>query len=312
MLDGLTLDQMRTLVAVAETGSFRAAAAKLSRVQSAVSHAIGKLETELGVVLFDRSAHRLTLTSEGISLLADARAILLKVDTLRAKANGLGDGVEVSLTVGLDPQVPLPFAANALRDVQEQFPSVAMRVVTASLGEAVHALQERRCTMSISGIDLPDARIEREALLILTRVAVVARDHPLASRASEASLISGPELADHLQIVAEDPSPLTAGRDYDVLSPGTWRVSDNAIKHALILAGLGWGNLPRWLVERDLAEGRLVRVPTTDFGPAGQITARAWLMRRADEALGPAARALREALIKYAGLQSAEEIAAIG
>jgi DNA-binding transcriptional LysR family regulator len=44
MLDALTLDQTRTVVAVAEGGSFRAGAGRLSRVQSAVRHAIGNLE----------------------------------------------------------------------------------------------------------------------------------------------------------------------------------------------------------------------------------------------------------------------------
>ena|ERR1700760_2213081 len=82
MLDALTLDQLRTFVAVAEAGSFRAGAKRLSRVQSAVSHAIGNLEAELGVTLFDRSSHRPTLTSDGRAMLADGRAILLKVDLL--------------------------------------------------------------------------------------------------------------------------------------------------------------------------------------------------------------------------------------
>ena len=78
MLDALTLDQMRVFVAVAESGSFRAAAGRLSRVQSAVSHAIANLEGQLRIALFDRSRHRPTLTPEGQSLLADVRAILLK------------------------------------------------------------------------------------------------------------------------------------------------------------------------------------------------------------------------------------------
>jgi Bacterial regulatory helix-turn-helix protein, lysR family len=51
MLDGLTLDQIRTFVAIAEAGSFRAGASRVSRVQSAVSHAIGNLEVELGIKL---------------------------------------------------------------------------------------------------------------------------------------------------------------------------------------------------------------------------------------------------------------------
>lgn len=90
MLDALTLDQMRIFVAIAETGSFRAAAARLSRVQSALSHAVANLKAELGVSLFDRSGHRPVLTPAGRSLLSDARAILLKTDTMRARARGLG------------------------------------------------------------------------------------------------------------------------------------------------------------------------------------------------------------------------------
>jgi DNA-binding transcriptional LysR family regulator len=85
MSDALTLDQMRSFVAVAEVGSLRAAAGRLSRVQSAVSHAIANLEVRLGVALFDRSARRPRLTPEGQALLADARAVLLKVDTMRAR-----------------------------------------------------------------------------------------------------------------------------------------------------------------------------------------------------------------------------------
>jgi DNA-binding transcriptional LysR family regulator len=98
MLDALTLDQTRTFVAVAEAGSFRAGAKRLSRVQSAVSHPIANLEAELGVILFDRSSHRPTLTSDGRALLADGRAILLKVDLMRSRARGLGEGVELRLS----------------------------------------------------------------------------------------------------------------------------------------------------------------------------------------------------------------------
>lgn len=55
MLEGVTLDQLRMLSAFAETGNFTAAAKYVSRAQSAVSHAIARLERQLGVTLFDRS-----------------------------------------------------------------------------------------------------------------------------------------------------------------------------------------------------------------------------------------------------------------
>lgn len=300
MLDALTLDQMRTFVAVADTGSFRAAAARLARMQSAVSHSIANLEAQLGVRLFDRSGYRPVLTPEGRSLLADARAILLKVDTMRARARGLGDGVELGFAIALDPQFPLWLAAAGLKDLHERYPSITIRVLSASLGEAVQALLERRCALAISGIDLPDQRIERRALTYVPRAAVVAAGHPLAERAGAGDLITAAELADHVQIVGEDPSRLTEGRDFDVLSPGTWRVGDNATKHALILAGIGWGNLPLWLVQRDLAEGRLVRVSAAEFGERGETVGRAWLMHRTDEQLGRAAQAFCEVLQRQA------------
>ena len=144
MLDALTLDQMRTFVAVAESGSFRAAAGRLSRVQSAVSHAIGNLEVQLGVRLFDRSGHRPTLTPEGRALLADARAILLKVDAMRARVRGLGEGLELSLAIALDPQFPLGIAAAALNDLHATYPTVRVWLWTAPLGAAIAALREGR------------------------------------------------------------------------------------------------------------------------------------------------------------------------
>ena len=119
MLDALTLDQLRTFVAIAEARSFRAAAGRLSRVQSAVSQAIANLEGELGIRLFDRSGYRPALTPEGRALLADARAILLKVDTMRARARGLGEGLELTLAIALDPQFPLGVAAAALKDLHD-------------------------------------------------------------------------------------------------------------------------------------------------------------------------------------------------
>ena len=300
MLDALTLDQMRAFVAVAESGSFRAGAVRLSRVQSAISHAIGNLENQLRIALFDRSGHRPTLTPEGRALLADVRAILLKVDAMRARALGLGEGVELGLAIALDPQFPLGLAAAAFKELHDAYPSVSVQLWTAPLGAAIAALREGQCALAITAADLPHPRIELEALSFVPRAAVAAATHPLAVLARSGEPLTEAELADHVQIVVPDPSPLTEGRDFGVLSPGTWRVSDNATKHALILAGIGWGSLPLWLVERDLAEGRLVRIAAAEFGQQGETFVRAYLAHRTDQALGPAATAFRAALRRRA------------
>jgi DNA-binding transcriptional LysR family regulator len=307
MLDALTLDQMRVFVAVVETGSFRAAAQRLSRVQSAISHAVANLEAALGVMLFDRSQRRPLLTEEGKALLADARAILLKVDTLRARARGLGEGVELGLSLVIDTLFPMPAVGAALRTMREDYPEVGMRVSTAPLGAPLAALHEKRCTLAITvGADFRDPHIALEALSTLPFVAVVAATHPLAAVAEGAAQLRTAELTDHLQIVLEDPSPLSQGRDFGVLSPQTWRVSGQDTKHELILAGLGWGRLPLWLVERDLVDGRLLRLPAEALGRGGEATTQAFLAHRTDEPLGPAARAFRAALMERVGPTRAE------
>jgi DNA-binding transcriptional LysR family regulator len=301
MLDALTLDQMRAFVAVAESGSFRAGAGRLSRVQSAVSHAIGNLEAELGVALFDRSGHRPTLTPEGRALLADARAILLKVESMRARARGLGEGVELALSIVVDTLFPIATIGAALREMRETYPSVGLRLSVAPLGGPLAALREKRCTLGITvGDAFRDPHIAWEALCAVAFVAVVAARHPLAARAASEAPLTAAELAEHLQVVLEDPTPLTAGRDFGVLSPGTWRVSGQDTKHALILAGLGWGRLPLWAVECELAEGHLVRLSAPALGRQGAVRSEAYLAHRTDEPLGPAARAFRAALLRCA------------
>ena len=86
MIDPLTLDQMRVLVAVADAGSFSAAARKLGRVQSAVSQAIQTLETTLRLNLFDRSGKTPRLTDAGKALVGDARALIVAAQAIRARS----------------------------------------------------------------------------------------------------------------------------------------------------------------------------------------------------------------------------------
>jgi DNA-binding transcriptional LysR family regulator len=163
---------------------------------------------------------------------------------------------------------------------------------------AIDALREGRCTLAVAGDDVRDPRIQLEDLSFNWRAAVAAPTHPLGARSGGEGAPTAADLADHAQIVAEDPSALTEGRDFGVLSPRTWRVSDNATKHALILAGVGWGTLPLWMVERDLAEGRLRRIATAEFGPEGETLVRLYLAHRTDVPLGPAGRLLRSLLLE--------------
>ena len=300
MIDALTLDQLRTFVTVVDSGSFRSGAARLSRVQSAVSHAIANLEAELGLALFDRTGHRPVLTGEGKALLANARDILLRVDAMRARARGLGEGVELELSLVVDTLFPVAWVGEALRVMRQDYPSVAIRLAFEPLGGPLTALLAGSSTLAvITGENFRDPRVVLQGLASIEIVAVAAAGHPLATRIDEQA-IEVAELADHLQIVQVDPTTLTQGRDFGVLSPQTCRVGSQDTKHAMILAGLGWGRLPSWQVERDLREGRLVRLHTKDLGRQARAGTQAYLAHRLDEPLGPAARAFGRAIERIA------------
>jgi DNA-binding transcriptional LysR family regulator len=87
--------------------------------------------------------------------------------------------------------------------------------------------------------------------------------------------------------VLTDRSALTGGRDYGVLSGRTWRLADLGAKQSMLLAGLGWGNMPAHLVAEDIARGRLKVIQPVEFDPrvAQLVMCGAYV---ADRRLGPA------------------------
>jgi DNA-binding transcriptional LysR family regulator len=98
-------------------------------------------------------------------------------------------------------------------------------------------------------------------------------------------------LRDHLQIVLTEGTKAPADQEIGVAAANTWRVTDLAAKHALLLAGIGWGRLPDALVADDLAAGRLVHLPTEDWNDNGALRHITLVAAyRRDEPLGPAGR----------------------
>src|SRR5207302_253215 len=128
MLDGVSLDQLRTFIAAADAGSFSAGARQLRRAQSVVSQTLANLEAQVGVKLFDRSRRAPVLTKEGVALVAEARAVVSGMDGFKARAKGLSDGLEPELSVVVDVIFPLERLTAAVAAFQGEFPSVPLRL----------------------------------------------------------------------------------------------------------------------------------------------------------------------------------------
>lgn len=290
-----TYDQLSLLIAVVDEGSFAAAARRLGRAVSVVSYGIANLEAQLGLNLFEREGtRRPVLTDDGKAVLAEARAIARGMDGLRARVKGLHEGLEAEIAVVIDVMLPPERLGAALRAFNAQFPTVALRLHVEALGAVIAKVLDREAVIGLSG-PLNDlaAGLDWVGAGECALVPVAAPDHPLAM-ASPA--IPG-SARNHIQLVLSDRSPLTQGHDFSVLSPRTWRLADLGAKHALLRQGIGWGNMPHWMVEADLLGGTLVRLALPDWPAPRYNFCGIW---RSDTPPGPAARWLLAQLTQHA------------
>ena len=300
MLDGMSLDQLRTFIAAADSGSFSAAARQLGRAQSVVSQTLANLEGQIGVRLFDRTGRYPVLTDEGKALLADARQVAGNIDLFKARARGLAGGLEPELVVFVNSLFPTGVLTTAVAAFREQFPNTPLRIAVEGMGAVIAPVLERQCSFGIRGpLLLERPELTAEYLLGTRYLMVASQDHPLAKYRGP---IPANVLAEYVQLVLTDRSSLTQGKDLRVMSPKTWRLSDLGAKHAFLRAGLGWGGMPLHLVEGDLATGTLVPLRLAESDSPTSISMSA--IYRTDTPPGPAGRWLIDRL-----KQSAETLA---
>jgi DNA-binding transcriptional LysR family regulator len=284
MIGSLTLDQLRVLVAIAETGSFSAAGRKLHRAQSAISQAVATLEDVQGVTLFDRSGHRPQLTDVGRALVGQARVVLSGAERFEALAAGTRDGLEPELTVAIDPLVPTAAFIDSLHALRSAFPHLPVTFSTEGLRGAERRLRNGEASLAFCVL-LPvvPEDIVAVPLLGITMVPVVAPAHPLAQLGRPATRA---DLDEHIQLVLSD-SSAPDGPSYGVIGMRTWRFVELGRRLDFLLAGMGWCRMPEQIVSPLLAAGRLLRLSIEDDpAPSGTVTIYAAHMR--DRLLGRA------------------------
>jgi DNA-binding transcriptional LysR family regulator len=281
-----TLDQLKVLLVAADAGSFAAAARKLNRATSVVSYTIANLEAQLGIELFDRASTRKPqLTEAGRTVVAEARAVSRGVDELRAKVKGLLQGLEAEVHLVLDVMLPTERVADALTAFRSEFPTVPLRLHVEALGAVTQLVLDRVAAIGISG-PLPGLTSMKELEKIgvgnVLLIPVAAPAHPLARPGKRRV----GEVHEHIQLVLTDRSPLTQSLDFAVASSRTWRLADLGSKHMLLKAGIGWGNMPKPMIQEDLDAGRLVQL---DLPEAAEGLYFFQAIYRTDTPPGPAA-----------------------
>ena len=273
-----SLEQIRLFVGVAEGQSFSAVARQMNRAQSAVSNAIAMLETDLGVLLFERSSGRQPrLTAAGASLLEEAREVLRQCERLQGRALGLVRGEEVCLRLAQDEAMPYQPVLDSLEALAQAFPLLEVQLASGAQGDVARKLLERRADLGLlfHHEQMPEA-LERQRLGTIEMVTVCGAGHALAG----AGHVDRRELARHRQLLM---TPQYPGGEQ--ISPSVWRTDSFYAMAELLLRNLGWAWLPRHVVQYPTYQSQLVEL-NSDWTPPPLVVE---LVCRRDEALGPAA-----------------------
>jgi DNA-binding transcriptional LysR family regulator len=297
MIGNLSLDQLRVLVTIVDAGSFSAAGRKLGRAQSAISQAIGTLETLQGVTLFDRSGYKPRLTEVGRVLVDHARLMLASAARFEAVAAGTRQGLEAELALAIDPLVPTAPLIESLRAVGVAFPNLPVSFSTEGLGGSLRRLRDGSAALAFCLL-LPDPPDDIVAypLLRIRMQPVVAPCHPLAALGRPARR---EDLEPHVQLVLSDPVD-PCGANYGLASARLWRFVDLGRRFDFLIAGFGWCRMPEHLVAAPVADGRLMPIQIQDDPtPAEGLVI--YAAHRRDQVLGPAGRWLLDTLRERLG-----------
>jgi DNA-binding transcriptional LysR family regulator len=291
---------LRALVSVADSGSFRAAAAQLGYTQSAVSHQIGELERALGMSLFVRPGGRgqVSLTRAGEAAYLHARRTFAELHALESSVRGSLGTRPTVVRVGLFQTAAAELLPAALQLLREEWPGIEVVLTeTADDPRLVDWLAQGRLDLAITINQQPDDRIELIRLFEDPWVVLTRRDSDLAEVERPGfEMLDGADVVAWTSRWAIQHELEAAWRRRGINPRVVYRTDDNLALQRLVAAGLGHACVGR------LAAEQTVDPSLTWLAPPDVLTPRTVALchpRRRD--LAEAAWALSAALRAQSG-----------
>ncbi|MCV2352023.1 LysR family transcriptional regulator [Paucibacter sp. Y2R2-4] len=292
----LDLESLAALDAVIRHGSFARAAESLHKVTSAVSYQVKKLEEQLGLTLVDRSAYRVRLTPAGEAVLAEGRRLLRQAHQVEALAQQLASGWEAKLLVVVDGILPLADTLKALKQLADEGVPTRVQLKIEFLGGVQYRFEKEEADLMLVKAYQPSSQLLAQAQSEIECVLCVAPEHALASLGRPVSL---DDLQAHVELSVQDSSDRSAslaqaGGDHHLFGgERVFYLSGFVAKRQALLMGMGFGWMPRYLVDEALAAGQLVELA---FEGGSRFRFTPWLVQRLDRPPGRAGRRLIELL----------------
>lgn len=270
----MNLNRLKVLLEIVKTGSFSGAAKNLSQTQPNISIAVKKLETELGICIFSRDQYRAKLTPEGNAIYQKAKRIVEQSVELINLGKQLSTGIEPEIWIAIDSLFPTSIIINLLRNYIETYSETRFNITIEYVEGARERLVYSDANLAIFSKNQLVAGLESKPLMTVSLIPVATPDFPAVRLNRE---LSDEELKQYIQVIVGDSSrsvrqetnPNYPAGAVGLLKDGKhWIVNDNTIKKQIILAGLGWGRLPEYLIQKELQHHTLVPLNSKTIKPA--------------------------------------------
>jgi LysR family transcriptional regulator, low CO2-responsive transcriptional regulator len=262
MNNPLDTRQLRAFVTLAKTASFTVAAKELNLSQSAVSHSIKALETDVGCRLLDRMGKKVLLTQAGEQLLHHAEKIMQEMSITRASLEELGKWGKGRLRIGTSATACQYILPAVLREFKESFPQYAISIEPGDALECVDALRNNRIDLALALEPEKEEQFAFHPLFSDELVFLVSPLHPWATAKS----ISRSEIPKQSYVLYSKKSQTFRmvekyfRHEGMVLNTVIELGSMEAIKE-LVKLGLGIGILAPWIAPREIEERSLIALP---------------------------------------------------
>lgn len=253
----ITLEALQVIETIARCGTFGLAGEALHKAPSSLSYVVQKLESDLGVTVFDRSGLRVRLTRTGALLVDEGRQLLRNAEDLEMRAKRVETGWETELKIVVDATLPFDILTPMIRAFQAENSHTRLLFSQELLGGSWQALVSNQADLAIAAVG--DAPIVQGLFSMrigeTDSIFVVAPTHPLAGVAEpiECSILWQHQFAE-----------IGTTRDWSTTSPALVEgqkqihVPTMQAKEALLLAGIACGYLPRSTAQHHIDSGALV------------------------------------------------------
>ncbi len=196
----MTLQELRYIVALADTGHFAKAAERCHVSQPTLSTQLKKLEDYLGVTLFDRSLRQVSATPAGREIVERARLVLAEVERIKAIAKQSLDPMARTLNLGVIPTAGPYFLPHAVRVAHRAYPQLRLLLREDFTANLLNALAQGRVDAALLALPVPGEGLQAAPLFQEPFVAALPKGHALAKKKT----IDAHELAQHKMLLLEE------------------------------------------------------------------------------------------------------------